>query len=120
MTEFRFFYGLNLAHKVYLLTDNLSKTLQKKSMSAIEGQETAGKTLKTFEKMRTTNSADIFYEAILKKASMFDFVNDPVLPRKRKDPNYRSLNEFFVVEGHSSNIQAHFVFAKGTLKLRTS
>ena len=35
MGDFRFFHGLNLAHTVHSLTDNLSKTLQKWKLSAV-------------------------------------------------------------------------------------
>ena len=55
-----------------------------------------------------TDSADLFFETVLKKSSTHDFINDPVLPRKRKkNPNYRSLNEYFTVEGHSNTSQVH-------------
>ena len=35
MTSFEFFYGLNLAYRLYSVTDNLSKTIQKESFSAL-------------------------------------------------------------------------------------
>ena len=38
MGKFRFFYGINLSHTVYSLTDNLSKTLQKEKLSALDGK----------------------------------------------------------------------------------
>ena len=44
------FYGINLAYTAKSITDNLSKSLQKESLSAIEGKSTAMKTVKTFEK----------------------------------------------------------------------
>jgi len=39
MTTFEFFYGLNLAYRLYSMTDNLSKTIQKESFSAVEVKE---------------------------------------------------------------------------------
>ena len=37
MTEFRFFFGINLAYRMYSITDNLSKALQRETISSIEG-----------------------------------------------------------------------------------
>ena len=53
---------MHLSYKLYSITDNLSKTFQKESMSAVEGQRSDNLTLKTFENMRTDESADLFYE----------------------------------------------------------
>ena len=41
MESFSFFFGLLLSHRMYSLTDNLSKTLQKEKMSALNGQRLA-------------------------------------------------------------------------------
>ena len=35
MCEFQFFYALNLSQRLFAVSDNLSKILQKKSMSAM-------------------------------------------------------------------------------------
>ena len=43
MTEFRFFLSINLAYRMYSITDNLSKALQRETISSIEGRETAMK-----------------------------------------------------------------------------
>ena len=107
MKLFSFFYGIHLGYKLYIISDNLSKTLQKESMSAIEGQRIAQLTLKTFQNMRTDEAADLFFESVLVKASKHEFIEDPVLPRKRKNPDYRSLNDSFQVEGYSSNAEAY-------------
>ena len=61
MTEFRFFFGINLAYRMYSITDNLSKALQRETISSIEGRETAMKTVKTFKSMRNIDSADCFF-----------------------------------------------------------
>lgn len=102
MTTFRFFYGLNLGQTIYSITDNLSKTLQTEGMSATESKKNANLTVKTFEKMRSESAADLFFESVKKKASKFNFINDPVLPRRRNDPNYKRLTDYFVVERTSS------------------
>ena len=102
MSQFRFFFGLNLAHTVYWLTDNLSKTLQKEKLSASEGKSVAMKTVETFQIMRSESSADLFFEIVSKKASSFNFIADPELPKKRKNPNYKTLNVFFTVNDPQS------------------
>ena len=61
MKLFKFFFGINLGFKVYSITDNLSKTIQGESMSAVESQEVAGLTIKTLESMRSESNADAFY-----------------------------------------------------------
>ena len=99
MGNFRFFHGLNLAHTVYSLTDNLSKTLQKEKLSAMEGKSVAMKTVQTFKNMRNEQSADLFFEKVSKKASSFDFIQKPTLPRKRRNGNYKTMNDYFRVDG---------------------
>ena len=37
MCKFQFFYGLNVSQWLFAISDNLSKTLQKESMSALKG-----------------------------------------------------------------------------------
>ena len=108
MTEFRFFFGINLAYRMYSITDNLSKTLQRETISSIERQETVMKTVETFKSMRNIDSADYFLKTVKQKAANHNFINEPILPRKRKSPNYKSLNDFFIVEGQSSKLNHIF------------
>ena len=42
------------------------------------------------------------------KAANHNFINELILPRKRKPPNYKSLNDFFIVEGQSLKAQPYF------------
>ena len=51
MCEFQFFYGLNLSQRLFSISDNLSKTLQKESMSALSGLHIAELTVKACQKM---------------------------------------------------------------------
>ena len=51
--SFTFYFGLHLSKKLYGITDSLSKTFQKKKMSAARGRNLAGlniNTLKKYEK----------------------------------------------------------------------
>ena len=75
MKLFKFFYNVHLSYKLYLITDNLSKSLQKESMSAIKGQKIVQTTLKTLQNMSTDESSDLFYECVLVKASKHQFIS---------------------------------------------
>ena len=91
MTEFQFFYGLNFSQRLFLISDNLSKALQKESMSALSGLELARLTIETLKNMRTEENAKLFFDTVLKKSRDHSFIDEPKLPRKRKRPNYRSI-----------------------------
>ena len=54
MATFNVLFGLQLATKILKITDNLSRTLQKQTMSAAEGHSLAECTVKTLVSMRTT------------------------------------------------------------------
>ena len=96
MESFSFFFGLLLSHRIYSLTDNLSKTLQKERISALEGQRLANLTVDTLKGMRTREAFDLFFELTKKKAAKLD-VEEPMLPRKRRRPKYSILQ---YVQGH--------------------
>jgi len=81
MQTFDYLCGVMLASTVLGLTDNLSKTLQQKSLSASEGQRLANLTLKTLEEMRSDLHYCAFWEKDNKACETFD-VNEPSLPRK--------------------------------------
>ena len=66
-------------------SDNLSRTLQKKEYSAVEGQMAADKTITTLQKIRKEDSFNGFWEKVVEFSSDKD-VDDPVLPRRRKQP----------------------------------
>ena len=98
MKSFKFFFGINLGFKVYSITDNLSKTIQGESMLAVESQEVAGLTIKTL---------DAFYETTKIKAERYKFIEAPSLPGKRKAPNYKTLEQFYTIDGLSPTAEAY-------------
>jgi len=106
MESFSFYFGLNLGHKLYSHTDNLSITLQKEKMSAISGKELADLTNKTMQGMRNDRDFDLFYETVTKSAKSMDFVSSPTAPRKRKRPKYNILE--FVEGNPSSSGEAYY------------
>ena len=60
MTTFDLLFGLQLSMKILKITDSLSRTLQKQSMSAAEGQSVAELTVKTLKSMRTDANFNAF------------------------------------------------------------
>ena len=89
------------------ISDNLSKTLQKESMSALSGLHLGELTVKTYQKMRSDEEAELFFKTVSKKALDYPFINKAALPRKRKRPNYGSLDNYFQVEGYSNSANTY-------------
>ena len=52
MSTYDFVFGLAFGERILKHTDNLSKTLQHKELSATEGQEVADLSVRTLERMR--------------------------------------------------------------------
>ncbi|XP_065195791.1 zinc finger MYM-type protein 1-like [Sycon ciliatum] len=82
---FSFLFGVMLGRKILGLAENLSKTLQKKDISAAEGQAAATVTLRSLTSLRNDTSFDTFWADVVKVQSAND-VDEPVLARKRKTP----------------------------------
>ena len=85
MRTFHFYYTASLAELVLCHTDNLSRALQKKTISAVEGQQIAEQVKKTLMSLRTDVHASTFWRSVTAKADRLD-VSDPCLPHKRKRP----------------------------------
>ena len=89
MEKFEFYFALQLSHKLYALTDNLSKALQWHKMAALSGKRNADLTKEAIETMRNDERFVLFYETTARKAEKHDFIQEPSLSRKpRKEPNY--------------------------------
>ena len=73
MTTFDCFYGVTILQLVLRDSDNLSKTLQKSSLTSCQRKEIADLTLQTINSLRS------------KQAEVLE-VTQPSLPRKRKRP----------------------------------
>ena len=85
MESFNYFFGISIGELVLKHGDNLSKALQNESISAAEGQKLASMTVSTLTKIRDAEQYDLFWQLVIKKASVLD-VSKPMLPRKRKAP----------------------------------
>ena len=106
MESFYFFFGLNLSHKLYPMTDNLSKSLQATKMSAIKGRKSADLVITTLKDIRKDDQFQLFYDADKKAANSIKRIAQPAVPRKRKRPNYSIIQYVVGYEGPASN--AHY------------
>ena len=87
MTKFDFLFGMILGEMLLRHSDNLSKTLQKKSISAAEGQHVGKMVIYTPQSLRTEDSYDLFWTKVSTMAETADIdVEEPQLPRRRKSP----------------------------------
>ena len=60
VSQYWLVFGLQLCKRILLITDNLSKTFQKQSLSAAEGQEVVRLTLQSLKNMRSADAFDTF------------------------------------------------------------
>ena len=85
MKTFSFVYGAILGEMILRHADNLSSTLQHKSMSAAEGQQVALMTVQTINSIRLEESFDLFWLKVNRFIEDHD-ISKPELPRQRKRP----------------------------------
>lgn len=104
MNTFNFLFGTYLGELVLRHTDNLSKTLQHRSLCAAEGQIMADMVTRTIEKLRDDLSFDMFWLKVLKMSESLDM--EPQLPRQRKRPR-RCEDGLADAEFHS-DVKAYF------------
>jgi hypothetical protein len=105
MSHFKFLFGLQLCGRILMITDNLSKTLQTKSMSAAEGQALAMLTVKTLEKMRNEGDFKLFFQHLEILRSHTD-TEEPSLPRRKRVPSWMEIGEGS--GSHSTSIEEHY------------
>ena len=89
-------------------SDNLSRTLQKKDLSAAEGQHVAGLVKATLQSMHSTDQFDLFWKVLTKKAAQLN-IDEPVLPRKRRAARRIEIGES-PAEFHGNVIDHYRVF----------
>ena len=85
MQTFYFYFGCRLGEMILSQTDHFSKILQKKELSAAEGQYLAELVLETLRKDRCEEKFSLFWDSVLIKMKGLD-IEEPILPRKRKLP----------------------------------
>ena len=105
MATFDLLFGLQLSMKILKITDNLSKTLQKQSLSAAEGQSVAELIVKTLKSMRTDENFTAFFDLCNCFCERTN-TNLPILPWKRKAPRRFEIG---TGEGsHSATFEDHY------------
>ena len=92
MEKFEFFFGVELGRKVLNITDNLSRLLQSKTISACEGQNLVRITLTLFQTMRSDMSFTLFWKYLEHRRISIE-VSPPTLPRHRKIPRRFETDE---------------------------
>ena len=104
METFDFYFGLKLGKLLFSHTDKLSQTLQSEKMSAVSSKRLAMLTVETISDLRNSESFDALYDLCLKEIQKIEFVEEPVLKRKRKEPKYSLLH---YLEGNESRSEAY-------------
>ena len=64
MCEFQFLSGLDLSQRLFAISDKLSKTLQKESMSALSDLNLAELSVKTYQKMLSDEEVELFSKTV--------------------------------------------------------
>ena len=105
MSTFDLLFGLKLCEQVLKMTDNLSRTLQKPSLSAAEAQHIASLTVTTLSQMRT-DAAFMAFFGLVECLRTSAEVEQPSLPRKRRVP--RRIDDG-ATRGHfSETVEEHY------------
>ena len=105
MSQYNLLFGLKLSERILCITDNLSKILQRQSLSAAEAQDLAELTNDTLKSLRTDEAFDLFYQ-LVEHLSDSVGADGPTLPRTRKAPKRYEIGEG---EGyHSPTVSEHY------------
>ena len=83
MQTFDFYCRVQLGNLVLRHSDNLSKTIQKPTLSTGDCQSLASLSIKTMQKLRSDDSFDLFWTNVNAKADKLE-IEPPELPRKRR------------------------------------
>ena len=92
MEKFDYFFGVELGRKCLSMVDNLSRALQKATISACEGQTIVKKTVQALESVRSDRDFDLFWKYLEQRTTEID-VSTPILPRRKKVPRRFEVGE---------------------------
>ena len=75
--------------------------------------------LETLEGMRSQENSDVFFDTVKSKAKKkVDFIEEPSLPRKKRTPNYRTLEQYLNIHGLASkSVAYHSIDARENFRL---
>lgn len=104
--SFDFLFGVAPGERVLSLADNLSRSLQKKCLSAVEGQAMAALTIQSLKALHTDHEFGFFWRELM-TWQMATGVDEPSLPRRRKVPSHLETGESS--SGHfPSTVEDHY------------
>lgn len=66
MERFEVFLGVQLGHKLYVLSDNLANSFQLEKLSAVSRKRNANLTKKTIESVENYGDFNMFYQTVLR------------------------------------------------------
>ena len=66
MERFEVSLGVQLGHKLYVLSDNLANSLQLEKLSAVSRKRNANLTKKTIESVENYGDFNMFYQTVLR------------------------------------------------------
>ena len=91
MNTFNYFYVVTILQLVLRHSDNLSKLLQKSSLTSCQENEIVDLTLQTINSLRSESKFELLWQKTVQQAEVLE-ITRPSLPRKRKRPD-KLLNE---------------------------
>ena len=106
MLTFDYFFGILLGDHLFAHTDNLSRTLQGKGMSAAISMRLSKQTIATLKRIRDEQSFDAFFDSVLQKKKRFPEVGQPFLKRQRQVPAKLAVGN--VPAEHPSTPRDHY------------
>ena len=104
METFDFCFGLTIGKLLFSHTDKLSQILQSKKTSAVSSKRLVTLTIETTSDLHNSESIDALCDLCLKEIQKIEFIEEPVLKRKRKEPKYSLLH---YLEGNESRSETH-------------
>ena len=84
LEQFRTYFGLKLCHLVFSATEQLSSTLQSKTITAEVSIQARDATMAYLQRHRSEDAFKNFYDSLIKEAE--DKTDEPKLPRHRRIP----------------------------------
>ena len=84
MSQYYLLFGLHLSKKALKITDNLSRALQKQSMSAADGQEIAQMSLETLKGIRSDKAFSLFFALVGQSCDSMQVPMSLSFPQKGK------------------------------------
>ena len=83
MNTFNYLYGVTILQLVWRHSDNLSKALQKSSLTSCQGKKIADLTLQTINPLQSESEFELLWQKTVPQSEVLE-ITQSSLPRKRK------------------------------------